>query len=92
MPKKKGTKQVAPKAKKPPAKKATTEQVDPLLKAAREVLPRLKVGATTLSAERDRLQLKSNAPLRKALTEVVGGKREYGQMMKASLAARSTPQ
>ena len=43
---------------------------------------------TTLSAERDRLGLSSNGPLRKALTELLGGKAAYQKMMRAAQAAR----
>ncbi len=59
-----------------------------LLKAAREILPRLKSGSTTLSAERDKLGLKSNGPLRQVLTKLLGGKTAYQKMMKAAQAAR----
>ncbi len=52
--------------------------------AAREILPRLKKGETTLSAERDRLGLSGNGPLRKALTEILGSKKAYGEMMAAA--------
>ena len=55
----------------------------PLLDVAKEVLPKLKAGKTTLSAERDRLGLSSNGPLRKALTKLLGGKQAYQKMMTA---------
>ena len=56
----------------------------PLRDAAKEVLPKLQAGKTTLSAERDRLGLSSNGPLRKALTELLGGKAAYQKMMAES--------
>ena len=69
-------------------KKVVDKTNGQLLKAAREALPRLKAGKTTLSAERDRLGLSSNGPLRKALTKVLGGKAAYQKMMRAAQAAR----
>lgn len=85
---KKQAKKVAPKkqAKKAAPKKHVAEAKSKtkngaLLEAAREVLPRLQAGGTTLSAERDRLGLSSNGPLRKALTELLGGKQAYQKMM-----------
>ena len=70
-------------AKKSPPKKKPTSKHVALLEAAREVLPKLKAGKTTLSAERDRLGLSGNGPLRKALTEVLGSKKAYQEMMVA---------
>ena len=79
--KKKATAKKAPAAKaKAPAAKKNGE----LMEAAREILPRLKKGQTTLGAERDRLGLKSNGPLRKALTEILGSKKAYTAMMAAA--------
>ncbi len=78
--KKKATAKKAPAAKaKAPAAKKNGE----LMEAAREILPRLKKGETTLGAERDRLGLSGNGPLGKALTELLGGKKAYQQMMAA---------
>jgi hypothetical protein len=79
----------------PAAKKAEApaSAVDPeLAKAAKQILPKLKAGKTTLSAERDRLGLSSNGPLRKALTELLGSKAKYTAMMKAGLEARAEQQ
>ena len=70
------------------AAKKPAEKNGALLKAARNVLPKLQAGQTTLSAERDRLGLSSNGPLRKALTELLGGKKQYQAMMKTAQAAR----
>ena len=76
-----------------PAKKATAKKAPAakgpakngkLMEAAREILPRLKKGETTLSAERDRLRLSGNGPLRKALTELLGSKAAYTAMMAAA--------
>ena len=68
-----------------PAKKATAKppakKNGKLMEAAREILPRLKKGETTLGAERDRLGLSGNGPLRKALTELLGGQEAYSDMM-----------
>lgn len=75
-------------AKAPKGKKAVGNKNGALLKAAREILPRLKSGSTTLSAERDKLGLKSNGPLRQVLTKLLGGKTAYQKMMKAAQAAR----
>ena len=61
--------------------KKAKKPADPLMDAAREVLPRLKAGETTLGAERDRLGHSNNGPLRKALTEVLGSKKAYQEMM-----------
>ncbi len=80
---------MAKKAKKPAAAKVTKAKAaakkpaknGALLDAAREVLPRLKAGKTTLGAERKRLGLSGNGPLRKALTELLGGKAAYRKMM-----------
>ena len=77
---------MAKKAKKPAAAKAKAakkpaKKNGKLLEAAREILPRLRAGKTTLGAERDRLGLSGNGPLRKALTEILGGKAAYSKMM-----------
>ncbi len=72
-------------AKKKPAVKAVKNAK--LAEAAKKILPALRKGETTLSAERDRLHLSSNGPLRKALTEILGSKKAYQQMM---VAARKT--
>ena len=78
--KKKATAKKAPAAKaKAPAKKNGK-----LMEAAREILPRLKKGQTTLGAERDKLGLSGNGPLRKALTELLGSKKAYSDMMAAA--------
>ena len=74
------TKKKAP-AKKAPAKAANNAK---LAEAAKKILPILRKGETTLSAERDRLKLSSNAPLRKALTELLGSKAAYTKMIKAA--------
>ncbi len=55
----------------------------PLLDAAKEILPRLRAGKTTLGAESKRLGFKYNTALRKALTELLGGKAAYQKMMAA---------
>ena len=68
------------KNKKVTAKKATPKapaKKDKLVEAAKEVLPKLRAGKTTLGAERDRLGLSGNGPLRKALTELLGSKKAY---------------
>ena len=82
------TKKKATPAKKTPGKKApaakakaSAKKNGALLEAAREVLPRLKKGETTLGAERDRLGLSGNGPLRTALTELLGSKKAYQEMM-----------
>ena len=76
-----------------PAKKATAKKAPAakgpakngkLMEAAREILPRLKKGETTLGAERDRMGLSGNGPLRKALTELLGSKAAYTAMMAAA--------
>lgn len=72
----------------PTKKKQAARMNDSLLAAAKEILPRLQAGETTLSAERDRLALKSNSALRKALTQVLGGKEAYRQMMDAVIGPR----
>ncbi len=69
-------------AKKKPAVKAVKNAK--LAEAAKKILPALRKGATTLSAERDKLHLTSNGPLRKALTEVLGSKAAYTAMMAAA--------
>ena len=71
-----------PAPKKPAAAKAVKNAK--LAEAAKKILPRLKKGDTTLSAERDRLGLKSNGPLRKALTDILGSKKAYQEMMAAA--------
>ncbi len=70
-------------AKKKPAAKAAARNAK-LAEAAKKILPILRKGETTLSAERDRLKLTSNGPLRKALTELLGSKAAYQKMMKAA--------
>lgn len=75
------TKKKAP-AKKKPAVKAVKNAK--LAEAAKKILPALRKGETTLSAERDKLHLTSNGPLRKALTEVLGSKAAYTAMMAAA--------
>lgn len=74
-----------PKSKPPAGRKPTPsgKKNGAMLEAAREILPLLKKGQTTLSAERDRLGLSGNGPLRKALTEVLGSKKAYQEMMAA---------
>ena len=74
------TKKKAP-AKKAPAKAANNAK---LAEAAKKILPILRKGETTLSAERDRLHMTSNGPLRKALTEIIGSKKAYTAMMQAA--------
>ncbi len=73
-------------AKKAPATKAKApaKKNGKLMEAAREILPRLKKGQTTLGAERDKLGLSGNGPLRKALTELLGSKKAYSDMMAAA--------
>ena len=84
------TQKKAPAKKKATAKKARAAKAKApakngkLMEAAREILPRLKKGATTLGAERDRLRLSGNGPLRKALTELLGSKAAYTAMMAAA--------
>lgn len=78
--------------KKTPAKKpaATNAKKDSkAVAAAKKALPRLKAGKTTLAAERDSAGLSSNAPLRKALTDLLGGKKQYQAMMKQNAKVRS---
>ena len=71
-----------PAPKKPAAAKAVKNAK--LAEAAKKILPRLKKGQTTLGAERDRLGLSGNGPLRKALTELLGSKAAYTAMMAAA--------
>ncbi len=71
-----------PAPKKPAAAKAVKNAK--LAEAAKKILPALRKGETTLSAERDKLHLTSNGPLRKALTELLGSKKAYTAMMKAA--------
>jgi hypothetical protein len=59
-----------------------------ILKEARAVLPKLRTGKVTLSAERDRLGHKSNKTLRAALTEILGSKEAYRAMMRKSMEER----
>lgn len=78
--------------KKAPAKKAAAKKAPAkvakkngkIVEAAKKILPILRKGETTLSAERDRLKLSSNGPLRKALTELLGSKAAYQEMMKTA--------
>ena len=82
------TKKVAQKkattAKKAPAKKKAAAKNGKIAEAAKKILPILRRGEATLGAERDRLKLTSNGPLRKALTELLGSKAAYTAMMKAA--------
>ncbi len=80
------TKKKAPAKKKPAAKEPAAKAVKnaKLAEAAKKILPVLRKGETTLSAERDKLHLTSNGPLRKALTELLGSKKAYTAMMKAA--------
>ena len=75
------TKKKAPAKKKPAAKAVKNAK---LAEAAKKILPALRKGETTLSAERDKLHLTSNGPLRQALTELLGSKKAYTAMMKAA--------
>ncbi len=84
--KKKAPAKKKPAAKKPPAKAAKNAK---LAEAARKILPVLRKGETTLSAERDKLHLTSNGPLRKALTELLGSKKAYQDMMKKAREYRA---
>ena len=59
----------------------------PAKTAAREILPRLKKRETTLGAERERLGLKWNRQVRRALTEVLGSKAAYRKMILGSKQA-----
>ncbi len=80
------TKKKAPPKKKPAAKKPAAKAAKnaKLVEAAKKILPALRKGETTLSAERDKLHLTSNGPLRKALTEILGSKKAYQEMMAAA--------
>ena len=76
---------------KAPAKKAAAKKAPPkngssdkIAEAAKKILPLLRKGETTLSAERDKLGLSGNGPLRKALTELLGSKKAYTAMMAAA--------
>ena len=72
-----------PAAKKAPAKKQTKTD-DRLLAAAKKALPAIRSGEITIrSVWRDQLKLESIAPLRRALTEILGGKAQYLAMLKA---------
>jgi hypothetical protein len=73
-------------AKKPAAKAAKNAK---LAEAAKKILPVLRKGETTLGAERDKLHLTSNGPLRKALTELLGSKKAYQDMMKKARECRA---
>ena len=67
-----------------PNGKQSSKKNGALLKAAKEILPRLRAGETTLGAERKRLGHKYNTALRKALTELLGSKAAYTEMMAAA--------
>lgn len=81
-------------AKKKAAKKAKKKIVTPeLLKAAKEILPRLKTGETTLIQESERvIGKRDNNPLRAALRELLGGKAPYEAMMAQAKEARRPPE
>ena len=70
-----------PAAKKAPVKKQT--QIDAkLLAAAKKALPAIRSGEITIrSVWRDQLKLESIAPLRNALTEILGSKKAYLAML-----------
>lgn len=88
-PKKRSPKQAKGTARRPKSKSAAQPKGgSKLLDAARDVLPKLQSGKTTLSAERDRLGLSGNGPLRKALTELLGGKAQYSKMMEEARATK----
>ena len=75
-------------AKKPEAKKTLakkqTQTDDRLLAAAKKALPAIRSGEITIrSVWRDQLKLESIAPLRNALTEILGSKKAYLAMLKA---------
>ena len=72
------TKQKKKTAKKATTKKAAAPEVDQ--ETARGCLSYLKKGGT-LGSQRDRLGLSSNAPLRKALRKLLGGREPYEKMM-----------
>jgi len=72
--------------KKKAAKPKGGKQLDEtLLQEAREVLPRLQAGETTMGAERDRLGFSSNRPLREALFVVLGSKEAYFALLEQRL-------
>ena len=52
-----------------------------------KLLPRLKAGTTTMGAERDRLGNSSDRPIRLALIEILGSRKEYDKLLKSSQAA-----
>lgn len=75
--------------KKTPAKKQTKID-EKLLAAAKKALPAIRSGEITVrSVWKDQLKLESIAPLRRALTEILGGKAEYLAMLKARAKART---
>ncbi len=87
------TKKKAP-AKKPAKKKAPAAKqtkIDPkLLAAAKKALPAIRSGEITVrSVWKDQLKLESIAPLRNALTEILGGKAQYLAMLKARAKKRA---
>ena len=71
--------------KKPTAKKAPAPKIDDrVLAAAKKALPAIRSGEITVrSVWKDQLKLESIAPLRRALTEILGGKAQYLAMLKA---------
>ena len=78
-----------PAAKKAPAAKQTKID-DRLLAAARKALPAIRSGEITVrSVWKDQLKLESIAPLRRALTEILGGKAQYLAMLKARAKKRA---
>ena len=61
-----------------------------LLAAAKKALPAIRSGEITVrSVWKDQLKLQSIAPLRRALTEILGGKAQYLAMLKARAKART---
>jgi len=82
---KKKKKKAAPrqKAKAPSKNGSSTRHI----KEAKKILPRLRAGKTTMGAERDRLGLSSNKPMRTALIKILGSRKAYFALLKSSQAA-----
>ena len=77
-------------AKKAKAKAPATALDSKLLTAARKALPAIRSGEVTVrSVWRDELKLDSIAPLRAALTEILGSKAAYLSMLKGRAKKRA---
>ena len=73
--------------KKKAAPKAKAPSKNGYIDEAKKILPHLRAGKTTMGAERDRLGLSSNKPMRDALIQILGSRKAYMSLLKSSQAA-----